>query len=383
MVDQNVQVLVLQLFANNVTSYCAPASMYEIDSIVGVFKAEKRIKIESKSRVFFEMFGARIGRALLRRAPIVPQPRVCRVRFASNNQSKFAKKLGVPSVPPELQPSAARGLFYGIGIGAVGSMVGIGGGILAMPIFTGSCGLAQIQANAAASALNACTSSASTASYAFAGLTNVGIAAVTGVAAAAATPFGVAFASRMPNQLLRRLVGISCLIISPVIAFKPQIIEYFNPKQSKPDVDVSPLVANVEQTEPQSGGLGFKQIAFLSSGGAVVGFVAALTGVGAGIMLTSMLSLSPPSLVGDPNMNHKRAVSTSLMGVTLPFVAAMISHYRRGNMPRVRLLPGLLVGTFIGSTVGALLQNYALPESWSRSAFAGFLVYLAIHTLRR
>lgn len=100
--------------------------------------------------------------------------------------------------------------------------------------------------------------------------------------------------------------------------------------------------------------------------GAVAGVLAGLLGVGGGLVLVAALAWLLP-LRGVPHeYAMQAALATSLASIVLTAMSSAIAHARRGSVlwPTVwTLLPGLLVGGWLGSLLAAHLSGEVLR--WS------------------
>jgi len=118
-------------------------------------------------------------------------------------------------------------------------------------------------------------------------------------------------------------------------------------------------------------------LAFLSIG-ALAGLLAGLLGIGGGVVIVPALLwlFSHLSLAGmDPQASliPQQAVATSLATVMATGLASALAHHRRGAV-ELRLLVQLLPGLLLGAWLGALAAAH-LPAAWLTRLFALFLFY--------
>lgn len=112
--------------------------------------------------------------------------------------------------------------------------------------------------------------------------------------------------------------------------------------------------------------------------GALAGVLAGLLGIGGGVVIVPALLwlFSHLALTGmDPHAGliPQQAVATSLATVVATGSASALAHHRRGAVALrlvVRLLPGLLLGAWLGALAAA-----HLPATWLTRLFALFLCY--------
>ncbi len=97
--------------------------------------------------------------------------------------------------------------------------------------------------------------------------------------------------------------------------------------------------------------------------GACAGFLGGLLGIGGGLLIVAALTLTL-SRSGVPASEIIRvSVATALAGMTLTFVSSTIAHLRSGNIlgsTWVRLTPGLVLGSIIGTHLAQFVSGLAL-----------------------
>lgn len=97
--------------------------------------------------------------------------------------------------------------------------------------------------------------------------------------------------------------------------------------------------------------------------GVVAGILAGLLGIGGGLVLVAALAFLLP-LHGVPREAAMHAaLASSLASIVLTAVSSAAAHHRRGSVlwPTVRwMLPGLLLGGWLGSLVAVLLPGAVL-----------------------
>jgi uncharacterized membrane protein YfcA len=113
--------------------------------------------------------------------------------------------------------------------------------------------------------------------------------------------------------------------------------------------------------------------------GSVAGLIAGLLGVGGGIVVVPILFFLFTSQGFAPEHIMQMALGTSLGSIMFTSVSSFRAHHRRGavhwDIVR-RITPGILIGTFSGTYVAALLSTMFL-----KVFFALFLYYVSIQML--
>jgi len=110
--------------------------------------------------------------------------------------------------------------------------------------------------------------------------------------------------------------------------------------------------------------------------GALVGVMAGLLGIGGGIVIVPLLSVSFGVLGLSSDNLHHLALGTSLATIMFTSVASFRAHHAKGGVawPVVRrVTAGIIVGTLAGSWVAAQLSTRFL-----KGFFVVFLYYVAV-----
>jgi uncharacterized membrane protein YfcA len=115
------------------------------------------------------------------------------------------------------------------------------------------------------------------------------------------------------------------------------------------------------------------------SAGIIAGILAGLLGVGGGIIIVPMLTLTFTLQHFAEPVVHHLALGTSLGTIIFTSFASFRAHHRHGavNWQVVRhITPGILVGTLAGSSLAAHLSTTVL-----RAFFIAFTYYVALQML--
>jgi len=235
-------------------------------------------------------------------------------------------------------------LWVGLVAGAFGGLVGLGGGIVAMPLMVALLKLTQHKAVATSLVMVVFTGLAGALVYATQG--NVDwVAAMLIIPTAMITAnYGARFANRLPEWKLKRVFGWYLVFVALLLLFKPYI----------PHVE-----------EPLKG---WMQVFPLLLTGAAAGFASGLLGVGGG-------TITVPTMVLLVGLEQHTAQGTSLLAMIPSAMVGSYAHYRHGNLAQ-EFVPGLVVGILLGALVGGLAANQ-LPEFWLRLVFAVVLIWTA------
>ena len=110
--------------------------------------------------------------------------------------------------------------------------------------------------------------------------------------------------------------------------------------------------------------------------GVVAGLLAGLLGVGGGLVLVAALALILPTQGVPVDAAMHSALATSLASVIVTAAASARAHHRRGSVlwPTVAwLLPGLLLGAWLGSLLATRLSGVSL-----RVFVIGYCLFAAV-----
>lgn len=240
-------------------------------------------------------------------------------------------------------------LLIGLAAGFFGGLVGLGGGIVMIPLMVGVCGLGQHKAHGTSLVALVFTGIAGAATYALKGRVDLTAALLLAATAILTARAGARFAHALPEWKLKRSFGAFLIAVAALLLAKPHL----------PPLTVAAAGA------PRAGVL-------LVAGG-FTGFLSGMMGVGGGTIMVPAMVL----LAGFP---QQVAQGSSLLAMVPAGAVGAATHRRLGNIEG-RLLPGLIpgvvVGTFLGGTLAQRLTDAAL-----RLAFAAVLVWTGARYLR-
>jgi uncharacterized membrane protein YfcA len=224
--------------------------------------------------------------------------------------------------------------------GALGGLMGVGGGILLVPLLVHLLREPQHEAQGVSLAFVIAIAAVAVLPYLGSERLDLGLAALLAVGALPGVLAGARVARRMSAQWLRRAFGIALLATGVRLLASPPA---WTPES------VAALWA-----WPWNVALGL-----------AVGFLAGLLGLGGGTILVPVLVL------GERIPQHV-AQGISLLLIIPVGIVGVMTYARSGILP-VRHLPGLVVGGAAGALTGALLAQRLAGSTLSR-AFALFLI---------
>eukprot|EP00754_Rhynchopus_humris_P022324 Rhum_TRINITY_DN14783_c8_g1::Rhum_TRINITY_DN14783_c8_g1_i2::g.118698::m.118698/K07090/K07090; uncharacterized protein len=267
--------------------------------------------------------------------------------------------------PPPMPAAAAAGI--GACAGFAGSLVGLGGGFVAVPMMTNVLKLTQHQAHGTSLAVVAATGTAGAVSYGMSDHVDYTTALMLALGGSLTSPLGASLASRLPAPKLKIAMGCMQLAIAPLIPFKDAIVAKAGvlAKEAPPATASSSSSVDVR----------VQKAATMAAAGGAAGFLAGVFGVGGGAVLV-------PTLVYTCDMDYLSAVGTSLASMVLPAVWAGRKHYMLGNL-KPRVAAPIAVGACVGTAVAAQLATHVLPEQELKYAFAACMAGMGAKVLLR
>jgi uncharacterized membrane protein YfcA len=241
------------------------------------------------------------------------------------------------------------GTVIGLTGGVFGGLVGLGGGVVMVPMLVGLARLRQQEAHGTSLVTVVFAGMAGAATYAARGAVDLHGAAFLAVTATLTARFGARYAHALPEWKLKRAFGAFLLAVSLLLLAKPWLAGAAVPL----------------------GGWGLAAV--LLPVGAATGFLSGMMGVGGGNLMVPAMVL----LAGFP---QAIAQGTSLLAMVPAGAVGAHTHWQLGNVAR-RLVPGLVAGILVGAFAGGSVA-LRLPETALRLVFAAVLVWTGIRYLR-
>lgn len=237
----------------------------------------------------------------------------------------------------------ARALLIGSAGGFFGSLVGLGGGVVVIPLLTGVLGLTQHQAHATSLVGVVFTGLLGSVAYAGGGAIDWRIVPYIAAAATLLSIGSAAFAPRVDAARLKRIFGV-VLIVAAVML---------------------PLTA-----EHVGAGLtGPLRLPGLVALGALAGVLSGLLGIGGGSFVVPLLVLAF-------GFDQHTAQGTSLAMMIPAGIAGVIVHLRNRQIALGAVL-GLAVGVALGAYLGGRFALY-LPERPLQLVFGAVLLWTGL-----
>ena len=241
------------------------------------------------------------------------------------------------------------GLLPGSLGGFLGGLLGVGGGVVTIPLLTGISKLTQLQAHATSLVAIAFSATVGSLTYLARGHADWRASLLLASSAIFTARLGARFAHSLPEVKLKKSFGIFLVFASLLLVVKDYLPVFHFAFSFWAMLVVFLLV------------------------GAATGFLSGMAGVGGGAIMV-------PAMVIIAGMSQQLAQGTSLLAMVPVAMSGAMTHYRLGNV-RTDIMGGLVIGSFAGGYLGATLAA-TLPEMTLRVCFAGVGLWMAIKYIR-
>jgi uncharacterized membrane protein YfcA len=242
------------------------------------------------------------------------------------------------------------GLWVGLVAGVLGGLVGVGGGVIMIPLMTEVLRFRQQEAHGTSLVAVVFTAAAGSIVYYLQGSADVPASALLAAMALCTVRYGAKYCCFLPEWKLKRYFGCFLLFVSLLLVVKPflpQIVDGASPA--------------------------WIRWCILVVLGVLTGFISGMMGVGGGIFMVPMMVL----FAGVPQLT---AQGISLLAMIPASAVGAWTHWKAGNT-RTKLLPGLLAGVLAGVYAGGSFAHL-MPETGLRLVFTALLLYTATRYLR-
>ena len=228
-----------------------------------------------------------------------------------------------------------------VGAGLLGSLLGLGGGVIIIPVLTLVFGIPMQEAIGASLIAVIATSTGAASYYVDQGLSNIRLAMVLEVATTIGSVIGALIAVYTNQYILAALFGLLLLYSSFYMLRRPESV-CLNPAGPCGPFDLS--CSYEDEATQKKVEYGVKNLGRGMLASTVAGGTSGLLGVGGGIIKVPVMNL----WMGVP-MRAACATSNFMIGVTA--LAGAIVYYQFGQIDPV--LAGVVaVGAFIGAAIG-------------------------------
>jgi uncharacterized membrane protein YfcA len=242
--------------------------------------------------------------------------------------------------------------LIGLLAGFFGGLVGLGGGVIMIPLLVRLYKFGQHQAHGTSLMALVFTGLSGALTYYLNGSVDLVAGALLAASAVFTARYGALYAHALPEWQLKRAFGYFLICVSLLLMSKP-------------------YMSHLAFLAHPAGG--WIKVTVLLVSGAAAGFISGMMGVGGGAVMT-------PAMVLLLGFNQYTAQGSALLAMVPSGSVGAYTHWRLGNVvPRVLigLIPGILIGTYCGGSAAHLLSEANL-----RLVFAAVLVWLGIRDIR-
>lgn len=241
-------------------------------------------------------------------------------------------------------------LWIGLLAGCFGGLVGLGGGVVMIPLMVAVLKLNQHKAHGTSLFALVFTGLTGAITYGIKGSLDIFAALILAITAIFTARQGAKFAHSLPEWKLKRAFGAFLIFAALILLLKP----YFS---------------NLYHFEI----IGFSKVVSLLLIGVFAGFLAGMMGIGGGTVMV-------PALVLLLNYGQHMAQGTSLLCMVPAGAVGAYTHFKLGNVIK-NLIPGLVTGIIFGTYIGSNIAH-VLSEANLRVIFALIIIWTGIRFLR-
>jgi uncharacterized protein len=233
--------------------------------------------------------------------------------------------------------------------GIFGGLVGLGGGVVMIPLMVGILKMGQHKAHGTSLVALVFTGISGTITYALKGSVDFFGSLLLAITAVFTARAGAHFAHALPEWKLKRAFGGFLVVVSLLLLSKPYL--------SHAGAPVS----------------GSTKIVTLLLTGIFSGFLSGMMGVGGGTIMV-------PAMVLLAGFSQHTAQGTSLLSMVPAGGVGAFTHWKLGNVQSdllTGLIPGILIGTYLGGSLAHILSEGTL-----RIVFAAVLIWTGLRYLK-
>jgi uncharacterized protein len=242
------------------------------------------------------------------------------------------------------------GLWIGLVAGVLGGLLGVGGGVIMIPVMTEVLHFRQQEAHGTSLFAVIFTAIAGSFIYYLHGSADVPASVLVAAMALCTVRFGAKYCCFLPEWKLKRYFGIFLLLMALILLLKP-------------------LLPHMVEGGSQTWIRWFVLVVL----GILTGFVSGMMGVGGGIFMV-------PMMVIFAGIAQHTAQGISLLAMIPASAVGAWTHWKAGNT-RKKLLPGLIAGVLVGVYAGGSFAHL-IPETELRLVFAALMFYTATRYVR-
>jgi hypothetical protein len=236
-------------------------------------------------------------------------------------------------------------LIIGLTAGAFGGILGIGGGLIMIPLMVEILKLTQHKAHGTSLVALVFTGFSGAITYSLNASIDFTAAALLALTAVLTAPLGARYCNVLTEKELKKYFGVFLIFCAVLLFLKPYLPGFVS-------------------TPPGYGII----IIFLMTG-AITGFLSGMMGVGGGTIMIPVMVL----LAG---FTQHVAQGTSLLVMVPAGAIGAFTHWKLGNIEQGTLwglIPGIILGTFLGGNFASII-----PDNTLRLVFALVILFIGL-----
>jgi len=268
---------------------------------------------------------------------------------------------------PEQDVSLSQVGVTGVSAGALGSLVGLGGGFVAVPMLTQWVGVGQHIATGTSLAVVLMTGSSGAYGYMKNGNIDYEVAAAIALGGMLFARTGANMMAGTDATVLKYYMGLLQVGVSPLIPAKAYLVRS---RGSAADDAQNAAAADDATAKPSFDPV---KAGKMFAVGSIAGFLSGMFGVGGG-------ALTVPAIALSTDLPQHAVVGTSLMAMVPAAIVGTATNLSNGKIS-MRIAGPLGAGSFIGATVGSLLLAPLLPEVAMQGLFSVLMATLGTRTV--
>ncbi|MCD8740417.1 sulfite exporter TauE/SafE family protein [Mucilaginibacter roseus] len=253
--------------------------------------------------------------------------------------------------------------------GLLGSLTGLGGGFVVIPLLTLALGVDIHYAIGASLVSAIATSSGSAAAYVKEGITNMRLGIFLEIATTIGAFTGAVLAAFIPAHFIAILFG-TVLICSAIISLKK--------KSNEVNLKKSYLAEKLklDGNFPEAGGfVAYRVVNVVGGFGMMIvaGIISGILGIGSG-------ALKVVAMDGVMRIPFKVSTTTSNFMIGVTAAASAVVYLQRGYIDPAICMP-VVIGVVLGALSGSKILVRTASAAWLKYLFAGIILILAIQMI--
>ncbi|MEN6617146.1 MAG: sulfite exporter TauE/SafE family protein [Syntrophorhabdus sp.] len=252
-------------------------------------------------------------------------------------------------MPEHFYKNQGKGFIIGLAGGVFGGLLGLGGGIIMIPLMVFLAGQTQHKAHGTSLVAIIFTGLIGAVTYLLHNSIDWAAAAILAASAMVMARYGAIYAHSLSERKLKKVFGIFLIFISLLLVAK--------------GIWIIGILS--------FGGVWKFILLFVT--GMVTGFLSGMLGIGGGGIMIPLLVI----LIGMP---QHLAQGTSLLAMAPGSAVGAYTHYKLGNVA-LNLCIGLALGAGIGGYMGASFAHF-LPDLYLKILFAIMGLWMGIKYVR-